>query len=79
MADCSLALENIFLTAESLGLGSCYINALHWLRVDGPLRDFLCELGIPREHTICNAAAIGYIARPSEPPTRKENTTRIID
>jgi nitroreductase len=79
MADCSLALENIFLAAESLGLGSCYINPLHWLRNDRGIRDFLFELGIPREHTICSAAAVGYIKKPSLPPPRKENTTRVIE
>jgi nitroreductase len=79
MADCSLALENIFLLAESMGLGSCYINSPHWLRDDKPLRDYLFTLGIPREHTICSSAAIGYIAKASRPPARKENTTRIIE
>ncbi|MDR1905285.1 MAG: nitroreductase family protein [Treponema sp.] len=79
MADCALALENIFLTAESLGLGSCYINALHWLRNDPGIREYLVELGIPREHTICSSAAVGYIAKPSPVPPRKANTTRIIE
>jgi nitroreductase len=78
MADCSLALENIFLAAESLALGSCYINAPHWLRNDKEVRDFLFELGVPREHTICSSAAIGYIKRPSAPPPRKANTIRVI-
>ncbi|MDR0400136.1 MAG: nitroreductase family protein [Treponema sp.] len=79
IADCSLALENIFLTAESLGLGSCYINAPHWLRNDKGVRDFLFELGIPREHTICSSAAVGYIKKPSAPPPRKEHTIRVIE
>ena len=38
-------MENIFLTAQSLGLGSCYINQLHWLRNDVNVRDYLSELG----------------------------------
>jgi nitroreductase len=79
MADCSLALENIFLAAEGLGLGSCYINAPHWLRNDRGVRDVLFELGIPREHTICSSAAIGYIKKPSAPPPRKEHTVQIIE
>ncbi|GHV70718.1 NAD(P)H nitroreductase [Spirochaetia bacterium] len=79
MADCSLALENIFLVAESLGLGSCYINSPHWLRNDPGLRDFLFTLGIPREHTICNTAAIGFIEKPSAPPARKPGTIRVVD
>jgi nitroreductase len=78
MADCSLALENIFLTAQSLGLGSCYINQLHWLRGDGPIRAYLAELGIPKEHTICSAAAVGYGAKPSPTPPRKAGTKLII-
>ncbi len=78
MADCSLALENLFLAANSMGLGSCYINQLHWLRNDRELREFLFELGIPKEHTICSSAAVGYIARESSPPPRKDGTVRII-
>jgi nitroreductase len=78
MADCALALENIFLAAQSLELGSCYINQLHWLRNDPGVRDYLFELGVPKEHTICSAAAIGYIARESSAPPRREGTTRII-
>ncbi|WMJ88645.1 nitroreductase family protein [Anaerocolumna sp. MB42-C2] len=78
MADCALALENIFLAAQSMGLGSCYINQLHWLRNDTKLRDYLFELGIPKEHTICSSAAIGYIGKESNAPLRKEGTVHII-
>lgn len=78
MADCALALENLFLAAQSLGLGSCYLNQLHWLRNDAALRDDLAELGIPREHTICSAAAVGYIAKESPAPARKDGTIHIV-
>ncbi len=78
MADCALGLENIFLAAQSLGLGSCYLNQLHWLRNDPGIREFLSGLGIPKEHTICSAAAIGYIGKASAPPARRPGTTHII-
>lgn len=78
MADCALALQNMFLAAQSLGLGSCYINQLHWLRDDLCIREFLFTLGIPKEHTICSAAAIGYIGKESAPPPRKKDTIHII-
>jgi len=78
MADCSLALENMFLAAHSIGLGSCYINQLHWLRNDSKLREFLFELGIPREHTICSTAVIGYVGKDSSPLPRKKDTVHII-
>jgi nitroreductase len=78
MADCSLALENVFLSAQSLGLGSCYINQLHWLRDDSGVREYLSEFGIPREHTICSSAAIGFVGKESVAPTRKDGTINII-
>ncbi|GHV46988.1 NAD(P)H nitroreductase [Synergistales bacterium] len=78
MADCALALENIFLAAQSLGLGSCYINQLHWLRDDTDVRKYLFELGIPREHTICSSAAIGVIGTESSVPPRREGAINIV-
>lgn len=78
IADCALAMENIFLGAQSMGLGSCYLNQLHWLRDDTEVRNFLYRLGIPKEHTICAAAAIGYAAKQPVPPVRKDGTTHII-
>lgn len=78
MADCALALQNVFLAAQSLRLGSCYINQLHWLRNDLSVRDYLFELGIPKEHTICSAAAIGFIGAESTASIRKEGTIHII-
>ena len=78
MADCALALENIFLAAQSFGLGSCYINHLHWLRNDPSVRAYLLELGIPKEHTICSSAAIGFTGAESAAPIRKEGTIHII-
>ena len=78
MADCALALENIFLAAQSMGLGTCYLNQLHWLRSNSNIRNFLFELGIPKEHTICSAAAIGYNNKESTSPMRKPNTVCII-
>ena len=78
MADCALALENVFLAAQSLGLGSCYINQLHWLRGDVGVRDFLFELGIPKEHTICSSAAIGYVRKETSPMLRKPGTIQIV-
>nr|WP_319493678.1 nitroreductase family protein [uncultured Desulfobacter sp.] len=78
MADCSLALGNIFLATQSLGLGSCYINQLHWLRNDPDIRAYLFELGIPKAHTICSCAAVGFIGKASPAPARKKGTIQIV-
>jgi len=79
MADCSTALQNIFLTATSLNLGSCWINQLRWLDANPGVRDYLEKLGIPKEHTVCGTAAVGWIdgATPKA-PARKPNTVNII-
>lgn len=78
MADCALAAQNIFLAAESLGLGSCYINQLHWLRNDPGVRDYLLESGIPLENTICCSVVVGYIGKVSVAPMRKDGTINIV-
>ena len=79
MADCAVGLQNIFLAAHSLGLGSCWINQLRWLDDHQDIRNYLQELGIPKEHIICGAAAIGYAKGmiPDAAP-RKYNAIRII-
>jgi len=79
MADCALAVENMFLAAASLGIGSCYINTLRWLRDIASVREFLFEkVGLERDQVICMAASFGYAGHKPEPPMRKKDTIRII-
>lgn len=79
MADCSCALQNIFLSAQSLGIGSCWINQFTWLNDSNILREALAELGLPKEHVICGAAALGYPnGQAPKAPARRENTVHII-
>jgi len=79
MVDCAAALENMLLAAHSLDIGGCWVNQLRWLEDDEEVRSFLLQFGIPKEHVICGAAAIGYIDGQSPAPAaRKENTIRII-
>lgn len=79
MADCACALENMFLAANYLKLGSCWINQVTWLGNDETVRNFLTELGIPENYKVCGSMALGYIdgAVPAAKP-RKENTVTII-
>ena len=78
MADCAAALQNIFLAAEAIGLGSCYINQLRWLKDDQNIRSYLHKLGMPEDYIVCGAAAIGAIEKATSPQPRKEGTVRII-
>jgi nitroreductase len=79
MADSSVALQNIFLAAHSLQVGSCWINQLTWFGDEPAIREMLTTFGIPKNYKVCGAAALGYIAgnQPQATP-RKEGTVSII-
>lgn len=78
LADCCLGLENIFLAAHSMGLGSCFINQLKWLDGEEGVRAYLSALGLPKERLICGAAAVGYAAISPKAPERKQGRTAIV-
>jgi nitroreductase len=79
MADSAAALENIFLASHSLGFGSCWINQPRWFGEEPKLREYLKQLGVPDNHMVCGAAAIGYNSgnEPNALP-RKEGSINII-
>lgn len=81
MADCAAALENILLAAHAMGLGSCWINQLTWLSEEPTVRDYLFTLGIPYEHRICGAAAVGFCEgdEPKAPPRKEGTIHRILE
>lgn len=58
--DCACALQNMFLAAHSLGIGSVWINQLKGICDVPEIRDVLRKINIPEDH-ICNGiAALGY-------------------
>ena len=71
--DTSCALENMFLYAHSVGVGSVWINQLSQVCDDAAVREVLCELGIPSEHICGGLVALGYPAenQPEKDLTRK--------
>lgn len=58
--DASCAAENIFLAAQSYGIGSVWLNPLMTLRNEEPVKSVLDEFGIPAKHTVWCMAALGY-------------------
>ncbi|MBP7401462.1 MAG: nitroreductase [Clostridia bacterium] len=74
MADSACAIENMMLAATALGLGSCWINQIHWLTDDPAMRACLTELGIEEGETVCGSVALGYAAQqPAVPLARTGN------
>ena len=68
--DNACALENIFLAAWSLGIGSVWINQLHGICDEPEIRALLDKYGIPADHVVYGMAALGYSA---------ETELRVID
>lgn len=68
--DNACALENIFLAAHSMGVGSVWINQLTDVCDEPGVRAVLSELGIPAEHKVFGMAALGYAAQ--EPVLREK-------
>ena len=77
--DDACALENIFLAAHSLGIGSVWINQLRDLCDDPEIRALLSSWDIPEDHVVYGLAALGYAA--AEPPqnVEKKGVVKIID
>lgn len=78
LADCACALENIFLMANSLGIGSCWINQLKTICDENSVRELLNEFGIPKNHIVWGMASIGYPAATPAEKTRKNNVIKFV-
>ena len=79
-ADCACALENIFLAAHSLGIGSVWINQMQNICDAPAIREILNDFGVPENHSVFGMAALGYPA-PDAPiaPIRRTGTVTYIE
>ena len=79
MEDNACALENIFLAAHSLGIGSVWINQLRHCCDEAEVRAILGEWGIPEDHVVYGIAALGY--QDGEPlgEVEKKGVIKIVD
>ena len=62
LLDGSCALQNIFLAAASLGIGSVWINQLRNTCDSEECRKVLNRLGVPSNYRVVGTAALGYPA-----------------
>lgn len=58
--DASCAAQNIMVAAQSYGIGTVWLNPLMTLRDAEPVASLLDEYGVPRNHTVWAAIALGY-------------------
>jgi len=78
VADCACALENIFLMANSLNIGSCWINQLRAICDEAAAREILTSFDIPENHIVWGMAAIGYPDATTNPPVIKDGTIKFV-
>lgn len=76
--DCACALENIFLAAHSIGLGSVWINQLCGICDAPSVRAVLNELHLPENHLVYGCAALGYPAEAGRPANKKDDVVEWI-
>ena len=77
LVDCSAAIENMLLAAESLDIGSCWIGLARYYFT---LKDEMPRLEIPAGYEPCYAVTLGYKAQPPFPALpRKEGAVNYID
>ncbi len=69
--DCACALENIFLAAHSLGIGSVWINQLKGICDVPAVRQVLRQLRLPENHVVLGAAALGYPSGPASEAVKR--------
>lgn len=77
LVDCSAAIENMLLAAESLDIGSCWIGlARFWFS----LKDEVARLNLPAGYEPCYAVTLGYKGhRPAKALPRRTDAIAFID
>ncbi|HIQ74141.1 MAG TPA: nitroreductase family protein [Candidatus Cottocaccamicrobium excrementipullorum] len=76
--DNACAMENIFLAAWSLGIGSVWINQLRDVCDVPQVRKILDEFQIPSDHVVYGLAALGYSDETPLAPKERIGKTRYI-
>lgn len=77
MADSAAAIENMFLAAHSLGLGSCWINQMFWFGENEKMRKTLLEMGMPETDKVFGSVALGYRDGTNPKPSKRKEGTII--
>ena len=76
LVDCSAAIENMLLAAESLDIGSCWIGLARYYF---SIKEELPLLNVPEGYEPCYAVALGYKAqRPAKALPRRKDAVNYI-
>lgn len=78
ISDATLAIENMFLAAHSMGIGSCWINCVIDLFKTDEGRAFQKEIDIPENYISVGSFILGYPNKETEVQPRKEGRITYI-
>jgi nitroreductase len=78
-ADCAAATQNMLLAAESLGLGSCWVNLTLFAFAGEKGEQYKQQLGVPAGYKPFSSAVLGYKKIEAvTAPHRKENLVNYL-
>jgi nitroreductase len=76
--DNACAIENIMIAANSLGIGSVWINQLQGISFVPQIREILTQMDVPLEYEVYGMVALGYAAQAEIPVPERKGTFVII-
>ncbi len=77
LVDCSAAIENMLLAAQSMDIGSCWIGLVRYYFT---LKNELPLLQLPKGYEPCYAVTLGYKGQhPAKASPRKKDAVNFID
>lgn len=79
LADAACAIENMFLMANSLGIGSCWINQLKGICDMPAIRAELRNLKVPDNHVVWGIVDLGYAGAPAKEIEKKTSVIVYAD
>lgn len=79
LLDAGAAVQNMLLMAQTLGVGSCWINQVRASCDVEEVRVLLREFGVQDTHMVTATIALGYIAKETQAQPRHENLFTIVE
>jgi nitroreductase len=78
MPESALAIGNMMLAGQSLGISSCWVNQLPGLTQLPIIRNLLIDFEIPENHDVYGTVVMGYAAEASKPVAPRKDVKHII-